>query len=182
MEDVLVQILELFEKHQISYMIAGSFASNIHGTPRTTYDADVVIDTNKESLNAFIAEIEESFYVSEEAALEALARQGMFNIIHLETGFKIDFIFKKSRDYSREEFKRRNQYTFSDNKFWFASPEDVILTKLEWCKQGQSERQFEDALNVAKVQKDSLDLEYIKKWAKEINIIDLVNELIEKIP
>ena len=105
----------------------------------------------------------------------------MFNVIHLETGFKVDLIFKKSRPFSEEEFTRREQVTFLDQLRWFASAEDVILSKLEWSKQGESEKQYIDALNIAKVQGDNLAVSYLKKWAKALDVHDLLEKLIQQL-
>jgi len=105
----------------------------------------------------------------------------MFNVIHLESGFKIDFITRKARAFSKEEFSRREKGAFLGGSRWFTTPEDVILTKLEWSKLGESERQFVDAVNVAKVQKEKLDRSYLKKWAKELGIQKLLQRLFKEL-
>lgn len=96
-EEILQLILSRLDQCGIPYMITGSFASNMHGVPRSTYDADVVIEGDRESLKEFIQSLGSEFYSSVEAADEALTRQQMFNVVHLETGFKVDFIIKKAR-------------------------------------------------------------------------------------
>jgi len=102
----------------------------------------------------------------------------MLNIIHLETGFKIDIILRKPRAFSVEEFNRRCKINFLGKDRWFATPEDTILTKLEWCKLGQSERQYEDALNIAIVQGETLDFAYLARWSSELGLEDLLNRLL----
>ena len=106
-EEVLAFLLSQLDECSIPYMITGSFASNMHGMPRSTQDADVVIDTDWESLERFLEGLGPGFYKSEEAAKEALDRHQIFNVIHLETGFKIDLIIRKSRPFSKREFLRR---------------------------------------------------------------------------
>ena len=95
----------------------------------------------------------------------------------MPTGFKIDLIFRKTRSFSIEEFIRRQQALFLGQPRWFTTAEDIILIKLEWSKIGQSERQFSDAVNVAKVQGETLDHGYLLKWAKELNIDELLKKL-----
>ena len=177
-ELVIECVIKAFEHCGIPYMVAGSFASNIHGVPRATYDADIVVELNAKKVDCLQKELGEAFYMSIEAAKEALARQGMFNLIHFETGFKLDLITRKNRPFSHEEFSRKMQVPFAGKERWFASPEDVILSKLEWSKIGQSERQFGDALSVAQIQGDSLDLVYLQRWAAQLDLSDLLSRLL----
>ena len=119
-EDALEIVLNLLEECAIPYMITGSFAGNIHGVPRATYDADIVIETDLNNLIDFINKLDEDFYADPEAARDALNANQMFNIIHLPTGFKIDLIFKKTRSFSMEEFTRRQQALFLEQDRWFS--------------------------------------------------------------
>jgi uncharacterized protein (DUF4213/DUF364 family) len=112
---------------------------------------------------------------------EAIDERGIFNIVHYETGFKIDLIVKKIGPYYEKEFERRRLYKLEDKVCFFASPEDTILSKLIWAKKAESERQFQDALGVARIQKKSLDYEYLKKWSDVLDIEDLLERLIKEI-
>jgi hypothetical protein len=176
-EDALKLLLSKLDECGILYMITGSFASNIHGLPRATQDADVVIEVDPRTLERFLERLGPAFYRSMEAAMDALAREQMFNVVHLETGFKVDLIVRKSRPFSRIEFSRRQPAFYLGENRWFATAEDTILAKLEWSKMAGSERQFSDALNVAKLQKENLDKAYLEKWAKELDVLDLLEKL-----
>ncbi len=126
-EEALALVLSKLDQFDIPYMITGSFASNVHSLPRATYDADVVIELAPKSLDKLLGSLASEFYVSTEAAKEAFETRGMFNIIHLETGFKIDLIIKKNRSFSREEFSRREKVDYLVQKRWFATAEDMNL-------------------------------------------------------
>ena len=180
-EEALQFLLGKLDELGIDYMITGSFASNMQGVPRATQDADVVIHCSRKSLEKFVASLGSDFYVSLDAAEDALKREGIFNVIHLETAFKIDLIIRKSRSFSKEEFSRRQRGNFLGQSRCFATAEDIILAKLEWAKIGGSERQFNDALNVARVRRDDLDWSYLQKWAKELEIRELLEKLKEEI-
>lgn len=180
-EDALQIVLRKLDESGISYMITGSFASNLHGVPRTTQDADLVIEADLGSLRRFIEKLGKDFYASLEAAQEALQKRGLFNVVHLPTGFKIDLIVRKARLFSQVEFSRRLQAKFAGQARWFASPEDVILAKLEWVKMGTSARQYQDALNVARIRKKELDRDYLKKWARELEILEILEKLFQEI-
>jgi hypothetical protein len=180
-DEALQLVLDKLEGYGIDYMLTGSFASNMHGVPRTTYDADIVIEVEPGYLDEFVQSLGNEFYVSREAAREAVSSRSMFNVIHLQTGFKFDFIIRKARSFSKQEFLRRKQGVFLGKSRWFATPEDVILAKLEWSKIGESERQFLDAVNVAKVQGDNLDRSYIEEWAKQLGVQELLQRLFEEL-
>jgi len=180
-DEALQLVLSKLESCGMAYMLTGSFASNIHGVPRTTYDADIVVEADPVSLDEFVQSLGKDFYVSHEAAREALSSRSMFNVIHLETGFKVDFIIRKSRPFSKEEFSRREKGVYLGESRWFATPEDVILAKLEWSRMGESERQFMDAVNVGKVQGEKLNRSYLEKWAKELDVEELLDRLFEEL-
>jgi hypothetical protein len=180
-EDALQFVLSQLDHHKIDYMVTGSFASNVHGVPRTTLDADIVIEASQLALDGLLAGLGEDFYADPETAREAGKNRTMFNLIHLETGFKVDLIVKKDRPFSREEFSRREKIDFLGQSCWFATAEDVILAKLEWSKRGESERQFVDAVNIAKVQGVSLNSEYLQKWARELGVQEQLAGLLQEL-
>ena len=180
-EDALQLVLMRLDECGIPYMITGSFASNMHGVPRATQDADVVIEADQVALDGFLESLGAEFYASHEAAREALEKQRMFNVVHLETGFKIDLIIRKSRSFSQVEFSRRQQGIYLGQNRWFATAEDIILAKLEWAKMGSTERQITDALNVAKIRGNALDRPYLQKWARELEISNLLEKLFREL-
>jgi hypothetical protein len=169
--EFVADILSLVTAAGISYMITGSLASTYYGRPRTTQDIDLVIEADAIRLNAFVAAVHQhGYYVDANDAAEALSRRTMFNIIDADSGYKLDLIVRKDREYSREEFGRRREVTLLGTRAFMVSPEDSILSKLEWSREGSSERQFLDALAVARTQGDDLDMEYLRRWAQELRL------------
>jgi hypothetical protein len=94
----------------------------------------------------------------------------MFNVIDLSTGWKIDLIIRKSRAFSQEEFHRRRRTSLYEVPLFVASAEDVIISKLEWAKLAQSQRQIEDAAAILRVRAEGLDYPYLKKWTAELDL------------
>ncbi len=164
----------------IPYMIGGSVASSIHGPQRSTNDVDIVFAPTPAQLDEFLAAVSE-FYVSRPAALEAHRRRSMFNVIDMPSGHKADLIFLKQRPYSETELDRRVRIRFAGREIFVASPEDVILSKLEWSKIGESERQFQDAVGVALTNGPQLDIGYLEKWAVELGVVEGLNELMRQL-
>ncbi|MCK4832047.1 MAG: hypothetical protein KAS81_04735, partial [Anaerolineales bacterium] len=99
----------------------------------------------------------------------------IFNVFDASSGYKADLIIRKDRPYSIEEFKRRRTVDVLGLSIHLVAPEDPILSKLEWAKKGQAERQFTDALGVAIVQSDKLDFEYMQTWARILDIEEHLN-------
>ena len=104
----------------------------------------------------------------------------MFNIIDNHSGWKADFIICKDRPFSHQEFERKCITKIKGLDVWVTSSEDIILNKLEWAKDSQSEQQFRDALGVAVVQWDRLDADYLHKWERELQVGDSLEQLLEQ--
>jgi len=178
-QEFLVQIAQRLESVGIPFMVAGSVASSFHGQPRATNDIDLVIDPTPAQLDQFLALFADPYYVSPEAAREALKQYSMFNIIEFTAGWKVDLIIRKQRPFSIEEFRRRKAVLLQGHSLPIASPEDTILSKLEWNQITPSERQLHDALNVAMGQWPTLDLAYLRKWAPPLGVADQLEELLD---
>lgn len=162
----------LLDEAAIPYMLAGSFASGFYGAPRATQDVDIVISPTPESLDQLLNSLSPcNYYVSREAAQEALRREMTFNVIDLHSGWKADLICRKSRRFSVTEFGRRSLRNLAGVEVYVASAEDVILSKLEWAQLGGSDRQLEDAAGVLRIQGDALDQDYLQTWAKELSVL-----------
>jgi hypothetical protein len=179
-ENFLQILIEKLDQHDIGYMLSGSYSSSLHGRPRATNDADIVIAPSEEQLIAFVKSLGDDYYVNPDTAYEAFKNNAIFNVIDVRNSFKADFIIRKDRPFSREEFRRRQKSNIMDLDIWVVSPEDVILSKLEWAKESESSQQFQDALGVAAVQYDRLDRDYLYKWAKELLVESSLGQLLKQ--
>jgi hypothetical protein len=110
------------------------------------------------------------YYADLDAALGAFKRESMFNVIDLRTGWKIDMIICKSRAFSQAEFGRRQRLSLHGISLSVASAEDVILSKLEWSKLSQSQRQTEDAAGILKIQRSWLNRPHLEQWIHELGL------------
>ncbi len=178
-EFIEVLINKLTEQN-IAYMLSGSISSSLHGHPRATQDVDIVIAPTELQLMSFVNSLGEDYYVNSEAVRDAFAHNSMFNVIDTKYGWKADFIIRKARPFSIQEFKRRHLSKIEDMDVWITSPEDIILCKLEWAKESQSIQQFRDALGVAIVQWEKLDKKYLQRWAKDLQVENSLRELLQQ--
>lgn len=168
-DDIIRRLVSTLEAAGVPYMVVGSIASSYHGTPRSTQDIDVVVAPTRNQLEQLLSLLpEDKYYVSPEAAYEALSRKAQFNVLDFESGWKVDLIIQKGRPFSLEEFDRRVQIEWVGTKFFVASPEDVVLAKLEWAADGESERQINDAVGILHAKGPVLDYAYLEKWVGKL--------------
>ncbi len=169
--DLFRRAVALLDGAGIPYMLTGSFASSYHGLPRATQGIDFVIAPSREQLRALIERLPAAdYYVDEGAALDALARESQFNVLDLATGWKIDFICRKGRPFSRTEFARRLPADLDGLPLFIATAEDVALAKLEWAKLGGSQRQLEDVAGLLRVRGADLDEGYMTSWIPTLGV------------
>jgi hypothetical protein len=164
----------------VSYYLGGSIASSAFGIARATLDVDLVADLEPRHVGPLLQLLQSDYYVSEKAASDAVAKKSCFNVIHLETMFKVDVFCVKERPYDRQTLARVRKATIDPHaaspELCLASAEDVVLSKLEWFRLGEevSERQWRDVLGVLAVQRGVLDDAYLDKWAVQLGISDLL--------
>jgi hypothetical protein len=151
-------------------MVTGSFASGYHGEARASQDIDIVIAPTVEQLRGLVAGLSSTeYYVDAAAAQDAFDRDSQFNVIDLATGWKVDFIIRKSRPFSREEFARRMMAEVSGVQVYMTTAEDIAIAKMEWSRLGGSQRQLEDAASILRMHPD-LDRNYIARWIEPLGI------------
>ena len=146
---VTLLVIDELERLDVLYLIGGSFASTAYGRVRTTQDVDIVANLEQEQVNDFVTSLGNSFYADETMIRNAIERRSSFNLIHLETMFKVDIFLPKNRSFDQQQLARRTKRIIdnsSSREVYFATPEDTILAKLEWFRLGgeTSERQWQD--------------------------------------
>lgn len=174
--NVLKLVVERLEQTDIHYMISGSIAMNYYAQPRMTRDIDIVVELVLDDVKGLTALFMPDFYIDEEMVLNAIQNQGFFNIIHNELLVKIDFIVRKNAPYRQQEFLRRQRVKVDGFKAWIVSAEDLLLSKLVWAKESQSEMQLNDVRNlIASVHQ--LDWGYLNHWATELTVTNMLTQV-----
>ncbi len=176
MLDILNLVASRLEKEKISYMLTGSFASGHYAEPRTTRDLDLVIELQSEDAGRVFQTFNSDFYVDLDMIKEATKHRHMFNMIHLGSNIKIDFIIRKNEPYRILEFGRRKVIDFGGIKVWCVSPEDLILSKLNWAKESFSELQLRDVKSILKKIKN-LDQNYLNEWIEKLDLKEVYSKL-----
>lgn len=178
---ILESFTDILQQLDIAYAIGGSMASSIYGKVRFTEDADMTVEPFGDQADRLIELLSSDYYISKEAVYQALKQQASFNVIHLDLAFKIDVFIRKNTAFEKQLMARRKSLKLSDSiekEFAVISPEDIILLKLQWYRDGgcSSQRQWNDVLGILTVQAERLDFDYLKKWAAILEI----SELLEK--
>jgi len=187
--NVLEIVATRLHQADIPYMVSGSIAGNFYGHPRMTRDIDIIVELALADVPKVYRLFESDFYVDDIMIREAINYYDMFasltddfvlrfNIIHNETMVKVDFIIRKDTPYRRLEFSRRCLMKIDDFEVFVVSLEDLILSKLYWAKNSQSEMQLNDVKILIRENRNQLDKNYLDKWANQLQIMHLVDELL----
>jgi hypothetical protein len=183
-EDILpalVPVVEALERLGIPYHVGGSVASSIHGLPRSTVDIDLVANIELGQVAELVSRLEDAYYVDLEAARQAVRQRRSFNLIHLHSAIKLDIFVPEHRPFDEQEHSRARLDSLDPaegaRQFFVKSPEDLILRKLLWYRAGGevSERQWNDVLGILKVQAAGLDHGYLREWAAQLGVTDLLD-------
>jgi hypothetical protein len=176
---VTLLVAQTLERIGVPYAVVGSLASSLHGVMRSTLDVDMVANMKLDHVRPLVDALAKEFYADETMIREAVERRGSFNLIHYETAFKVDIFLSKLRPFDLAQMERRKIAAITadpEQTIYVISPEDIILAKFEWYRLGGevSNRQWRDILGVIKTCADELDLAYLRQWAADLQVSDLL--------
>jgi hypothetical protein len=177
--EVNLQVARAFDVLSIPYFLGGSMASSMHGIYRATADADFIAAMRPDDAKPLARLLQPAFYAEVEAMRTAASSSRSFNLIHLETMLKVDVFVATDDPFHVSQMRRRILQPISVDgrtSLYVASPEDTILAKLKWYQDGGaiSDRQWNDVIGVLKVQGAILDQRYLRHWAGELGLSDLL--------
>ena len=132
-----------------------------------TRDIDIVVELSLGRIDEFTDLFPDSYF-NKDAIKEEVMRKGIFNIIDHSTGFKLDFILRKDTEYSKLAFARRKRIAELETDLWVISLEDLIIAKIVWIQQYQSDTQIQDIKNL--LLNPHKDMNYIVQWCNELNL------------
>ena len=182
---VTMMVVDALDVLGVPYLIGGSLASSVHGVVRTTMDVDLVADLKMVHVEPLLQMLGDSFYADAHMIREGIRHRRSFNLLHLETMFKVDIFIHKQRPFDRAQFERRLLQTLDidlERAAYVASAEDTVLAKLEWYRMGNeiSERQWRDVIGVLKVQGERIDRDYMCRMAAELGVVDLLERALQE--
>jgi hypothetical protein len=178
--EITLVVAAILERLRVDYLVGGSLATSLHGMPRATLDVDLVADLRMAHLEDFVGALQADFYIDPDMVKDAIRRRSSFNILHLATMFKVDVFVVGADELLSSEMSRKQRIRVSEEPprdLFVASPEDMVLQKLIWYRDGGmvSDRQWGDIIGVIKTQGARLDLGYLRLWASRKEIGHLLD-------
>ena len=161
-------------------MVVGSLGSIAYGEHRSTHDIDILLDMQPRQVADFVSAFPvPEYYISEDAIGHAIQNRFQFNVLHNETGLKIDFIFPRDDEWGRSQLNRREQIPMLPGRLVNAgSREDIILGKLIYYAEGQSDKHLRDIKGILSVSGDLVNRKEIERWAEKLNVLDIWNMIL----
>jgi len=183
--EIALEVVRVFESLGIEYYIGGSLASSAFGIARSTMDIDIAADIRQGQAPILEERFQTHFYIDRDMIERAIREKSSFNIVHLETMFKIDIFVVSDEPYDKQAMVRRLRRALTEDgahQADFSSPEDIILRKLLWYQSGGkiSDRQWDDVIGVMKVQGEGLDTGYLELWANRLGVSDLLQKALQE--
>ncbi len=187
---VLRKVIAVLDELDIPYFVGGSVASGAWGIPRSTHDVDLVVRmTLATDIDGIVSRLQDEFYVDGELIRDAITHQGSFNLLYLLTMIKADVFIAPTTPWREQAWERRRLRPVGVEdgpdapRLYFASAEDMVLQKLLWYRMAgeQSERQWGDVQGILRVQSALIDLDYLRHWAPEPGVADLLERALSDV-
>ena len=157
-------------------MVTGSMAANFYAVPRMTRDIDLVIELSERDVDRVTRLFQQEYYIDRDMVQRAVRDHAMFNMIHNALVVKVDCVVRKDTEYRREEFARRRAVSVADQQVFIVSPEDLILSKLDWAKEDQYRCNWTMSGICWDQCRDSTQ-EYLNRWADRLGLTTLYQEV-----
>lgn len=179
--DLLRRVVEALETAGVPYAIGGSMASIAYGEPRATRDIDVVVDLAPADVPPLADRFPaEDFYLDRDAAADAADAGGQFNVIHPDSGFKIDF-FVAGDAVERSQLDRARRLAAVEGlEARFSPPEELIVKKLQYHDEGGSDKHLRDIAAILDVSGETIELDRVRRLAAEIGVEQTWSELLAR--
>jgi hypothetical protein len=182
--DVALLVIDALDQCRIDYTIGGSLASSFSGEPRASIDVDIVVRISLAQVAPFLSVLPQVFFADADALRRAVAQRSSVNLIHLQSGIKVDLFVAHSLLDARQLERRRSIDLpgHSGRSVFIHSPEDILLQKLHWYRLGgeTSDRQWRDVLSIVRVQGDRLDVAYLTETASLAGVSDLLERALRE--
>src|SRR3990172_7094001 len=181
--ELLGTVVEVLERLRIPYLVTGSIASMAYGEPCLNKDIDIVAEIQPDHINDLLAAFPSpEYYLSEEMIRGAIRSSGQFNIIHPTSGLKVDLILRQNTPFDQSRFARRKRLRpAKDYEADFSAPEDVIIKKMEFYKEGGSDKHLRDITGILRISGQEIDRAYIASWAERLGVMEIWEAILRRL-
>lgn len=181
-DEATLAVIDALEALAIPYMVVGSLSSNLYGVPRSTGDADFVIQFDSAALVRLADRLGASFRLDPQMTFETTPLTYSHILEVVGTPFKVELFHLSDEPHDRERFQRRRRMKMQDREVSIAAVEDVIITKLRWALHARRSKDREDVRDVIAVQGRKIDWPYVYTWCDRHGTRALLDEIRASIP
>jgi hypothetical protein len=178
--DIVTAFLRTFDEVGIAYMLVGSYSSNLYGRPRSTKDADFVIQCDDAAFAQLRQKLGSVLRFDPQMSFETVTGTMRHIAEHPVLSFKVEMFHLSADAHDQMRFGRRKQWDFGGYPAWLPTAEDVVITKLRWSRHGQRQKDVDDVLDVLEVQGEALDFAYIRHWCDQHGTRELFEGLLDQ--
>lgn len=176
-EEIVRRVFDACDALGIPYVLVGSFASNIYSIPRATKDVDFVLRAEPGQFSQLMATLGPDFVRDPQIQFETVTGTKKILVEEKESGFEIEFFELSSEPHDQERFARRRRLEVFGREAWVLTPEDVLVTKINWIHRAGRKKDVPDVENVIAIQRDSLDWAYIEKWCDQLGSRQVLDQI-----
>jgi hypothetical protein len=178
--DIVLRFVSAFDSLGLAYMLVGSYSSNIYGRPRSTQDADFVLQLVGDPIPELARALGPEFQIDPQMSFETVTGTMRYIASHPASAFKVEMFLLGGDAHDQSRFARRRRLNFEGVDVWIPTPEDVVVTKLRWSKGGQRAKDIQDVDQVVALQAGKLDLTYIRHWCDQHGTRALLEQLLAR--
>jgi hypothetical protein len=181
--ELLEKIVGTLDALGISYMIVGSYGSSAWGEPRFTRDIDILVSLTSDDVDRLVQAFPfPEYYLGKEAVQDAILQCGQFNLIHPSSGVKADFILAGHDAWGRAQLSRRKKIKIESGlDVYIGAPEDIIIGKMIYYREGGSEKHLRDITGILKISGQDIDMAYIQKWVGDLGLSDIWESILDRV-
>jgi hypothetical protein len=181
-EEAIIGLIDALNSLAVPYMLVGSLASNVYGIPRSTQDADFVVQSGVVSLPELAQHLGTAFRLGPQPSLDPVTST-LRHVLQIQgSSFKIEVFILGEDPHDQERFRRRRQVQLLNRPAYILAVEDVIITKLRWAVALNRAKDIEDVRNVATVQSGRIDWSYVLPWCDQHGTRELLDQIRQSLP
>jgi hypothetical protein len=180
-DEAVVAVLDALNGAGIPYMIVGSLASNFHGVPRSTREADIVVELAPGSLQDLAQRLPAVLTLDPQGAFETVTGTMRHVIVLAGSPFVCGLFVLGDDPHDRERFVRRIRTRVLDRSAPMATAEDMVITKLRWARDAGRTKDRDDVRNMLAVRGPEIDLAYVRRWTERHGTTSLLDEILASI-
>lgn len=181
-DEIVVAAIGALERSGVGYMVVGSLSVNLYAIPRSTQDADFVVDMSESALREIMRQLGPDFHLEPQARFETVTATTRHIINTSDRFFRVEIFQLSSDPHDRERFARRRRVKVLTRETYAPTCEDVIIMKLRWSRQGARSKDVDDVRNIIAVRSDKIDWDYVHQWCDDHGTRKILDDIRDSIP